>query len=122
MKDPCTMKALSLHQPWASLIATGKKTIETRRYQTKYRGPVLICSTKAPKFAAHLCGYALAVAEIVECRPMTFADQEASCCKVYPWAWAWILKCVQPIKPFQILGRRRLFDLYLPEGYTEITL
>ena len=36
------MKALSLWQPWASLIALGVKTIETRSWSTTYRGPLLI--------------------------------------------------------------------------------
>jgi hypothetical protein len=36
------MKALSLWQPWASLIALGVKTIETRGWATKYRGPLAI--------------------------------------------------------------------------------
>ena len=36
------MLTLSLMQPWASLIAMGIKTIETRRWQTGHRGPILI--------------------------------------------------------------------------------
>jgi hypothetical protein len=40
------MKALSLWQPWASLIPLGVKTIETRSWSTSYRGPLLICSAK----------------------------------------------------------------------------
>ncbi len=35
-------RALTLHQPWASLVALGVKTIETRSWATKYRGPLLI--------------------------------------------------------------------------------
>ena len=42
------MKALSLHQPWATWIATGAKSIETRTRPVSYRGPLLICSTKRP--------------------------------------------------------------------------
>lgn len=45
--------ALTLWQPWASLICPGPhtesiKTIETRSWETKYRGPVLICSAARP--------------------------------------------------------------------------
>lgn len=40
------MKALTLHQPWASLIAVGLKTIETRSWSTKYRGPLAIHAGK----------------------------------------------------------------------------
>lgn len=36
------MKALTLHQPWASLIAIGAKRIETRSWSTSYRGPLAI--------------------------------------------------------------------------------
>ncbi|MHB1418701.1 MAG: ASCH domain-containing protein [Bacillota bacterium] len=36
------MKTISLMQPWASLIATGAKQIETRSRPTKYRGPLAI--------------------------------------------------------------------------------
>ena len=36
------MKALSIKDPWASLIVEGKKTIELRTWRTNYRGPVLI--------------------------------------------------------------------------------
>lgn len=38
------MKAISLWQPWASLVALGGKTIETRCWSTKYRGDIAIHS------------------------------------------------------------------------------
>ena len=36
------MKAISLLQPWASLLVMGVKTMETRNWGTKYRGEILI--------------------------------------------------------------------------------
>jgi len=36
------MKAITIHQPWASLIACGVKQIETRSWATKYRGKIAI--------------------------------------------------------------------------------
>lgn len=36
------MRALTLWQPWAQLVALGVKVIETRSWGTKYRGPLLI--------------------------------------------------------------------------------
>lgn len=36
------MKALSLIQPWASIIAIGEKQWETRSWSTPYRGPIAI--------------------------------------------------------------------------------
>lgn len=51
------MKALSLWQPWASLVAIGAKGIETRSWATGYRGPLAIHAAKNfPKWARELCG------------------------------------------------------------------
>lgn len=36
------MKVISILQPWASLIVHGHKKIETRSWNTKYRGEILI--------------------------------------------------------------------------------
>jgi len=40
------MRALSLWQPWASLMAVGAKKIETRSWPTNYRGLVAIHASK----------------------------------------------------------------------------
>ena len=43
------MKAISLIQPWASLIVMGVKKFETRSWKTEYRGNLLIhASSKLP--------------------------------------------------------------------------
>ena len=40
------MKALTLYQPWATLVAIGAKKIETRSWSTPYRGPLAIHAGK----------------------------------------------------------------------------
>lgn len=40
------IKALTLTEPWASLVATGHKKFETRGWQTHYRGVVAIHAAK----------------------------------------------------------------------------
>ena len=40
------MRALSLTQPWASLVVEGFKQYETRSWGTKYRGPLAIAASK----------------------------------------------------------------------------
>ena len=40
------MKCLSLKQPYADLLAFGKKTIELRKWNTKFRGEFLIHASK----------------------------------------------------------------------------
>ena len=43
------VRALSIRQPWAWLIANGHKDIENRSWSTKYRGPLLVhASAKKP--------------------------------------------------------------------------
>jgi activating signal cointegrator 1 len=43
------MRALSLWEPWATFIAKGWKTIETRSWSTPYRGPIAIHAAKTKK-------------------------------------------------------------------------
>jgi hypothetical protein len=46
--DNIAMHALSLKQPWATLLVHGLKTIEVRRWPTARRGPVLIHAARIP--------------------------------------------------------------------------
>jgi len=40
------VKAISLWQPWASLLVCGAKRVETRGWPIKYRGPLAVHATK----------------------------------------------------------------------------
>ena len=51
------MKALSLTQPWASLVALGHKQIETRSWSTKYRGLLAIHAAKGFPATARQVAY-----------------------------------------------------------------
>ena len=46
-KDEKPLKCLSLRQPYAELVTDGRKTIETRRWNTNFRGKFLIHASKA---------------------------------------------------------------------------
>lgn len=114
------MKAISIKQPWASLVAAGHKTVECRTWKTHYRGPLLICSSKgdfeindgliAPG------GMALGVVELIDVRPMTKADLEPA---YLPEDWhndalkgfAWHVKKLYEIKPFPVTGKLNLFSV-----------
>lgn len=51
------MKALTLYQPWATLVAAGIKTIETRSWRTSYRGPLAIhAAAREPKAGEVVAG------------------------------------------------------------------
>lgn len=83
------MKLISLWEPWATLMAIGAKRIETRSWQTSYRGWLAIHASKNglakaqlreclsdPFFAAALAGvdlmpgYIVAVVNLADCCPM----------------------------------------------------
>ena len=50
------MKALTMTQPWAMLVALGENSIETRSWSTSYRGTLAIHTARAfPKEARALC-------------------------------------------------------------------
>lgn len=73
------MKALSLKQPFAELILQGKKKIELRRWNTKFRGKFLIHASKIPDsksmknfgFSNLPCGFIVGSAELVEVKKYT---------------------------------------------------
>jgi len=68
------IKVLSLKQPWAELILQGKKKIEIRKWNTKFRGKFLIHASKNPdeiamkKFGFNnlSCGFIVGEAELID--------------------------------------------------------
>lgn len=85
------MKAITLQQPWATLVAIGAKRIETRSWRTAYRGPLVITASKRwPKKAQMIAlsspfieqlnkanylpdiplGVIVATCKLVDCLPM----------------------------------------------------
>lgn len=86
------MRALTLTQPWATLVAIGAKRIETRSWEARHRGEVAIHASKSypgwarayedrEPFRSALrpggcyqypflaCGMIIAVANLVACEP-----------------------------------------------------
>lgn len=109
--------ALSVKQPWASLIASGEKTIETRTWCTGYRGPLVICSSAMPK-GQGVTRRALCVVFLQHCRIMTKEDEHAAFTEVYDRAKAWEFArerriSLQAIS--DVRGRLGIFPLSLPE-------
>lgn len=129
------MKALSVKQPWASLIACGFKTIECRTWKTNYRGPLLICASQGDFVLDDgvrlYGGHALAVAELVDVRRMEKADAEAAClpddadASVFD-GYAWVLRRESEIIPVSVKGKLNLFNVDitpepLPAQYADHT-
>lgn len=67
------MKALTISQPYASLIASGEKFVENRRWSTNYRGPLAIHAGKGTQYldkselASYPTGAIIAVCRMVAC-------------------------------------------------------
>lgn len=109
------MRALSVRQPWAALIAWGEKTVEVRSWSTRYRGPLLIhASGRAITLddgTVLEAGEAVAVAQLIDVRPMVEADLEAACLDELPeGAFAWILADAREIEPIPLKGRLNLWE------------
>lgn len=117
------MKAASLKQPWAGLIAGGFKTIETRKWRTHYRGDLLICSSQKPVKLdqmgtpfyldplCHYMGSTICLVNLVDCVPMTEEHEQKACCRVYEGAWAWILDDIRPVKQLPVKGQLSIYDV-----------
>ena len=128
------MKALSVRQPWATLIACGEKTVECRSWKTSYRGPLLICASKGDSVGEDglVCpgGVALAVVNLVDVRPMTRADLYAAVMddlepedqEEVLKGYAWHLKLQYAVVPFPVKGKLNIYEVdaplqKLPEQY-----
>lgn len=119
------MKALCVKQPYAEWLVSGAKTIETRTWATKYRGPLLIVATKmnrkqwTPEKQAEFdklpVGMAVGVVNLVLCREMTKYDEWLARCLLYPRAKAWVTEKARRINPFPVKGQLSLFEVAMEE-------
>jgi hypothetical protein len=116
------MKALSVKQPWATLLVEGKKTIEVRSWATKHRGPLVICASASPKnvfwhdsvddvMRLMHAGCIIGVVELVDVRLMTEEDDDASAGNYVDGAYAWVCSPLYFCRPDPIVGRLNLFDI-----------
>ena len=119
------MKALSVRQPWATLMPEGIKTIELRSWPTDHRGELLICATSTPRDffwkdpeegvtrLLH-AGCMIGIVEVLDCRPMRKADAWAeggACCAFDKSAYAWVIAPVCWVRPDAVRGRLGIFDV-----------
>lgn len=126
------MKALTLTQPWATLMALGAKRIETRSWSTRYRGPVAIHAAKwFPRYAREFAevertlgrlpgrlplGAVVATARLVDVRPtQEVAPSTSALERLYgdytPGRFGWILADVVPLpEPIPARGSLGLWE------------
>jgi hypothetical protein len=129
------MKAITILQPWASLIACGAKQIETRSWATKYRGPIAIHAGKQPGKchkvpewrleeifggAEKPLGAVIAIADLTDCVKMStlrmidwreqYGYDEIAFGDFIPGHYAWILGNVRKIDPVPAKGMQRIWN------------
>ncbi len=125
--------AISLHQPWASLIASGQKRYETRSWPTNHRGLIAIHAAKKIEPDTRLLnllgiaesdvprGAVVAIADLVDCIQMDAKFIEAQsgtermCGDWSVGRWAWKLENIRAIEPISARGMQGLWHFPLPQ-------
>jgi hypothetical protein len=139
------MKALTIIQPWASLIAAGAKTIETRSWSTRYRGPLAIHAASGRPTSAYFdaqrdlarrhmgveadqlpSGQVVAVCMLFRCLPiddpsvrqlLARRPPERPLGDYSPNRWAWVLSDIHRLDaPIPATGHQRLWKWTPPDG------
>ena len=128
------MKAISIKEPFASLIASGVKKIETRSWKTNYRGELFIHASKIPvqtlrdnilkgvtKDMNLNCGNIICKCNLVDCVYMDekFIENikqnpiEYSVGVYKIGRYAWILEDIELIVPIPINGKLNVWNFDL---------
>ena len=131
------MKAITICQPYAHLIAIGQKFVENRSWPTKYRGPLLIHAGKSLRWTG---GHSRKQLGAIYGEPLDFGAIVATatlyaCLRVedvqggdldgdpYPFLsthshvsgpWCWVLTDVERIEPVAMQGHQGLFNVAWP--------
>lgn len=114
------MKALSVRQPWASLIASGQKTIEIRSWSTRHRGELAIVASKglsregvAQWNIREPRGAVVCVVELTSVRPWRAGD-ELRALSDGIGCFSWELRLLYRTQHVPTVGRLSLFDIEAP--------
>lgn len=137
------MKALTICQPYAELIACGEKRVENREWPTRYRGPLYIHAGKSREWLCDASdadllvrfgravefGAIVAKAQLVACLHIDDIDR-GKYDKDFPWlrdhdhvsgTWCWILDEVKRLpEPVVWRGAQGLWD-YSPPSISTVT-
>lgn len=114
------MKALSVRQPWASLIAQGKKTIEIRSWLTRHRGELAIVASKGISRQGIALydireprGAVVCVVDVLDVRPWRAGD-ETRALSDGTGCYSWELRVLYQTKHVPQLGKLSLFEIPPP--------
>lgn len=138
------MKAISLWQPWATAMAIGLKSIETRHWSTNVRGLIAIHAAKqwqlperewaaelaelhdAPAIANPPLGRLVAVGKLVAVKRTedlisTISDAEKTFGNYEPRRFGWIFQDIVALPaPIPFRGAQGFFDV--PDDIVKLTI
>ena len=121
------MQAITLWQPWASLIADGLKQYETRSWATKHRGTLAIHASvnktyvpQGPEGLRYPLGAVVAVATLAGCYRTEEIIDSITAAEWQRGDWtsgryAWLLGHVYKLpSPLAVSGHQRIWGLPTP--------
>lgn len=133
------MRALTICQPYATLIVSGAKRVENRTWPTKYRGRIYVHAGKSRDwlsikdvdgvdYCAHTqrpvaelpFGAVIGIATLIDCLPVE-AIRAGDHDRQYPWIrehdhtkgpWCWVFaENPQALDPVPMRGAQGFFDI-----------
>jgi hypothetical protein len=114
------MKALTICQPYADMIAKGEKPIENRTWPTAYRGPLAIHAGKSRAWLddgdeaerpGMVYGAIVATAMLVDCVRVTDLPAALQASEHANGPWCWILDEIYAfVVPVYVKGAQGLWE------------
>lgn len=120
MGSEATLKALTVCQPYAELIARGEKVIENRTWETRMRGPLVIHAGKSREwlddddeclYPGMPFGAIVAVANLYDCVHVSKLPEHLQGNEHANGPWCWLLKDIRRIGPIPYRGAQGLWDI-----------
>ena len=127
-------KALTVKQPYADLLTNvafrdesgeyhAEKSIEIRTRNTKYRGDLLICSSKSPELIGRLSGVTCGFVELYDVKPIeefTQQDWTDTCIPEperhkYRKGYGWMMRNPRRVVEMPIRGQLGLYNIIVPK-------
>lgn len=117
------MKALTIRQPYASLVWRGEKSVEWRSWSTTHRGDLLICSGASwaggeydvPEESLSMfpLGVSLCVVRLADVVPMSKAHLAGAVLDdlPVPQGYAWMIDRVREVERVKVRGKPGIFEV-----------
>lgn len=122
-------KALTVKQPYASKLVTairesdgfnyGMKSIEVRSQNTKYRGDLLICSSKSPFIPGYDSGVTVGLVELYDVKRIAdFTTEDWKNTRIAPeviptikGGFGWLMRNPRRVVEFPVSGQLGIYNL-----------